>query len=31
MFLDCRENVRLGEPGEFPLVMLASIQGSGNT
>lgn len=28
---DCRENVRLGAKGEFPLIMLSSIQGSGNT
>lgn len=28
---DCRENVRLGEPGEFPIILLSSIQGSGNT
>lgn len=29
--LDCRANTRLGHEGEFPLVMLTSIQGSGNT
>jgi len=28
---DCRANTRLGHEGEFPLVMLTSIQGSGNT
>jgi hypothetical protein len=28
---NCRENVRLGYDGEFPLIMLASTQGSGNT
>lgn len=28
---DCRENVRLGKEGEFPLILLSSIQGSGNT
>jgi len=28
---DCRKDVRLGKEGEFPLVLLSSIQGSGNT
>lgn len=28
---DCRENVRIGGEGEFPLILLSSIQGSGNT
>ena len=28
---DCRDNVRLGAENEFPLIMLSSLQGSGNT